>query len=524
MQKCSYCGAELPENSRFCGKCGSVQDTTATDAATSRSNTPQPYWTPEGGTLPASQPPYPYPVQQDTFPTPGSQPSWSPNTGSPATPPPPPPSTENEDERGGVPPWSPLYGAGLGADALMSGGQPYGYGAPVVQGTPQIGGVPSVAGSPTPYTNPPAGHLAQGPAYQSPSTYYPQAGQQPTYYPPQHQGTPDQHPQTAPHGHHAQHAQHLHHTAAGATKVAGTSGLKTVIIIVATVVVVAGGGIATAAYFLTRPQPLISITSNYNAGSTPAGANGTVLDINGQKFSGNSAITFLLDGNPAPGNPSAHSDSNGNFSAKVQITGAWSIGMHTLTARDASNYSTKNSVSVTIVPPGVAHTPGPNGAPPDDATFTISLSATGSYTGNQPFTRNETLHITGRPDPAGGTVCQDGDNGQQFTTQSTTLDTHLAFSETYSLTCQGSYKSGKVSYTETLTTDVITYTSSGVSCSLTTPRVNQQVTGTYTSQNTFSGTLTYGATPQSDFHCTQPNWYFYYVGGQGTWTGTVGGL
>lgn len=512
LLKCSYCGADLPENSRFCGKCGSVQDSTATDGATSRSNAQQPSWAPEGGTLPASQPPYTYPTP-DIYLTPGSQPSWSPNSGSPITPPPPPPPTENEEERRGIPPWSPQYGAALGADALMSGGQPYGYGAPSVQGTPQIGGVPRVSGTPTSYSNAPAGHLAQGPGYQSPISHYSQAGQQPTYYPPQ------QHPE-----HHVQHAQHGHHAAAGATKVAGASGVKTIIIVVVTVVVVAAGGIGAAAYFLNRPQPLISITSSYKVGSTLAGSNGTILHINGQKFSGNSAITFLLDGNPAPGNPSAHSDSNGNFSADVKITGAWSVGTHTLAARDASNYSTKNSVSVTIVQPGVAHTPGPNGAPPDDATFTISISAKGTYTSSQPFTRNETLRITGRPDPAGGTVCQDGDTGQQFSSSGVTLDTHIAFTETYSFSCKGSYKGGKVSYTETLVTNVITYTSTGVSCTLIAPQMNQQVTGSYTSQNTFTGTLVYGHTPQSDFHCTNPNSYFFYIGGNATWTGTVGGL
>ncbi len=517
MQKCSSCGAELPGNARFCGKCGSVQDTSATDGATSRSNTPQPYWTPEGGTLPASQPPAYIIPAPDTYSTPEGQAAWSPYSVSPGTPP-----SQNEDERRGVPSWSPLYGAGLGAEAVMSGGQPYGYGAPVVQGTPQIGGVPSVAGSPTPYTNSPAGHLAQGAGYQSPITHYAQAGQQPTYYPPPQQETPQQHPHLEQH---AQHVQHGRHAAAGATKVAGASGVKTIIIVVVIVVVVAGGGIGAAAYFLNRPQPLISISSNFKEGSTPVGASGTVLHINGQKFSSNSAITFLLDGHPAPGNPSAHSDSNGNFSADVKISNAWGIGTHVLTARDAGNNTTKNGVSVSIVQPGVAHTPGPNGAPPDDATFTISLSAQGTYNvNNQPFTHTETLQITGHPDPAGGTVCQASDNGKQSSTSGVTIDTHTSFTETYSYSCQGSYKSGKVTYTEMLITNVITYPSTGVSCTLTSPQMNQQATGSYTSQHTFSGTFVYGHTPQSDFHCTSPNAYFYYTGGQGTWTGTVGGL
>src|SRR5713226_9318751 len=129
MKNCSFCGAELPENTRFCGKCGSVQDATATDVATTRSNTPAPYWAPEGGTLPATSPPYAYPKST----APGN---WSPTIGSPATPPPPPPPppppTEDEEQRGAIPPWSPLYGAGLGADALMSSGQAYNAGAPVV--------------------------------------------------------------------------------------------------------------------------------------------------------------------------------------------------------------------------------------------------------------------------------------------------------------------------------------------------------------------------------------------------------
>src|SRR6266849_4112996 len=452
MKNCSFCGAELPENTRFCGKCGSVQDATATDVATIRSNTPTPYWTPEGGTLPATSPPYAYPTSA----APGN---WSPTTGSPATPPPPPPPTEDEEQRRAIPPWSPLYGTGLGADALMSSGQAYNAGAPVVQGTPQIGGVPNISGTPTPYTNAPIGHLAQGPAYQSPVSSYPYAGQQPTYYPPEQQGTPEQHPQYEPGKHHAQHtqhAQHLHHTAAGATKVAGGSAIKTIIIVVTTIVVVAAGGIGAAAYFLNRPQPLISITSDFKSGNTLAGASGTILHISGQKFSGNSAITFLLDGNAAPGNPSAQSDSNGSFRADVKITDAWSVGRHTLTARDASNYSTKNSVSVVVVPPGTANTPGPNGAPPDDATFTIDLSAKGTYNSvNQPFTRDEALHITGHPDPAGGTACLNGDDGQKFTSSGVTLDTHIAFNETYSFSCQGSYKSGNVTYTEMLLTDVI---------------------------------------------------------------------
>ena len=542
MQKCTNCGADLPENSRFCGKCGTVQDATATEAATTRSNTP-PYWT-EGGTLPASQPPYPYSTPEDgtlpasqppypyaaqeTFAAPGSQPSWSPTTGGPATPPPPPLPTEKDDERRGIPPWVPQYGAALGAEAMMGGGQPYGYGAPVVQGTPQIGGVPNVAGTPMPYANAPAGNPVQGPGYAGGVAHYPPGGQPATYYPPQ-QGTPAQPREAEQHGgqhaQHAQHAQHLHHAAAGATKVAGAGGLKTIVIVIATVVVVAAGGIGAAAFFLNRPQPVISATSKFKVGNTLAAADGTVLRISGQKFSGNSTITFLLDGNPAPGNPRAQSDANGSFSADVPVTAAWSIGTHTLTAKDAGNNATKNSISVMIVQPGTANTPGPNGAPPDDATFNLNLSVKGTYSlGNQPFTNSGTLHITGHPDPNGGTVCGDDDTGKPITTSNATLNNQTPFTETYSLSCQGSYKGGKVTYTEMILSAVITYTTSGVVCTMNGTHVFQQITGSYTAQNTFSGTLTYPGIPQSDFHCTNSSWYFYYVAGQGTWSGGVSGL
>src|SRR5947209_7287836 len=158
MQKCSSCGADIPENSRFCGKCGSVQNALATDATATRSNTPQPQsWAPQGGTIPATWSPY------SKYPAQGSAPVWFANVQAPTTPAPP-PAAENEDERRrGLPPWSPLSGAALGGDALLGSGQAYTPGAPVVPGTPQIGSVPSVAGSPTPYTNALVSHPVQGP-------------------------------------------------------------------------------------------------------------------------------------------------------------------------------------------------------------------------------------------------------------------------------------------------------------------------------------------------------------------------
>jgi hypothetical protein len=80
MQKCRYCGADLPENTRSWGRCGSVQDALVTDAAATGRNTPPQFWVPESGTIPASWPP------SSTVPVQGNMPAWSSNVQASATP------------------------------------------------------------------------------------------------------------------------------------------------------------------------------------------------------------------------------------------------------------------------------------------------------------------------------------------------------------------------------------------------------------------------------------------------------
>ncbi len=134
------------------------------------------------------------------------------------------------------------------------------------------------------------------------------------------------------------------------------------------------GGSAITAYMLTRPKPVMTVTSDYRVGSTHAGATGSVLHISAYSFTGSSAITFLLDIVPITSNQLVSSDANGIVRTALMITTAWAVGKHTLTAKDASGYMTKAGVPVVIVPQGQAHTPGPNGAPPDDMSFTLSAS------------------------------------------------------------------------------------------------------------------------------------------------------
>lgn len=535
MRKCRYCGTDLPENSRFCGKCGRDQDALATDAAT-RSTTPppSPSRTFEGGTIPATWPPY----------------STNPPQGSATA-------------------WSPLYDAALGGDVMLSSGQASPPGAPFVQGTPQIGGVPTVVGSPTPYLNAPAsnpamgagnaapvGHPVQGPAHmpagnpppvarnpapvghpvQGPGTLpvtHPIHRPQPMPHPTEPPGMQEHHHPHGPHHHHGhptQHepdrhrshfTEHKPHRLARVPKVAGGSSVKTIILVATAVVVVAAGVIVAAAHFIAHPPPSISITSSFTVGATPAGAPGTILHVSGQNFSSDTAITFLLDGHVAPGNAGTRSDSNGNFNTGITITSAWSSGTHTLTAKDTSNNSPQNGVSIAVVHPGQANTPGPDGAPPDDASFRlrVSLQSSDPYVG-EPFASNPVLIITGHPDPRGGTVCSPDDDGQSFTHNGTTVNSGAPFTETDTASCTGTYKTGQISYTETDTSVHILWQSNGVNinCVLNNPAVVLQLTGAYAGHNTFSGTINYPYVPYS---CDTQNYSFYQEAVQGTWTGTI---
>lgn len=316
-----------------------------------------------------------------------------------------------------------------------------------------------------------------------------------------------------------------HHKTSSTPKVLGGSAVKWVIIVVITVVVLGAVGAGVAAYFLTRPQPVISVISDYKVGAMPAGSIGTVLHVSGQRFSGNSLITFLLDGVPAAGTKHAQSGANGTVQADLVITSAWSVGNHTLTARDASGYTTNNGMLVVIVPQGQANTPGPLGAPPDDASFTLNISIQAQVESlGKSFTPQENAAIAGHPDPAGGTVCLSGDNGQPQVFSGVTLNTGIPYRETATYSCTGTYEAGKLSYTETLSSDTIVFASNGISstCKLNGPHVSQQLSGSYTSPNTFHGTVSFIAIPTSLYKCQQGDHFFHY-GAQGTWTGQIAG-
>lgn len=299
--------------------------------------------------------------------------------------------------------------------------------------------------------------------------------------------------------------------------VARPRNLLRILLIVVVVVVLVGGG--TLVYLLTRPQPVISLTSPYHVGSTPADATtGMGFQVKGQKFSTNSAITFLLDGAPLAGNTTVQSDSSGNISTDLTVTDTWSVGSHTLTARDASNYTTQSGIAVVIVQPGEADTPGPNGAPPNDKSFNLAITIQRhSVKTNQEFSSlQQTIIITGQADPAGGTVCRSMDNGQSQTYDGTLNGGSISYHETYVETCSGTYKGGKLSYTQMVTSDQYSL-SDGSTCTANSSYPYEQLEGTFTGAKSISGNFNLGVitAPCSDGGTLR-------VGAEsGTWTGQV---
>lgn len=316
---------------------------------------------------------------------------------------------------------------------------------------------------------------------------------------------------------------------AAAGKTAAAAVLKWTLLLLTTLVVVGAAGGALL-YVLARPQPTIALHSLYHVGSILAGSPGTSLQFTGQHFTRNSTITFLLDNGDAPGAPRVSSDSQGSVNVALPITAAWPQGRHLLTARDADGNSPQAGVTIQIVARGQAHTPGPAGAPPDDASFQVNMQFQGMYNqGGGPFSGSDTEIVTGRPDPAGGHVCQPQDNGQPHQYTNHTLDTGIPETQTAVYACAGTYRGGTLNLTETLLSDTVQLNDHGaqIICHLLHPGVDELLTGTYTAQGEFNGTLTYPGIPRTNFSCTTgpfASFYFFLYSGSGTWTGTVSAL
>ena len=308
MRYCDYCGAEIPENARFCGICGRIPGEVP-KSVTSIMNP-----SPLNLTPPATPPLY-------------INPSFAPIEGTP--------SDQQDGEMTMKTNWSQeeefnpqawLYHdrrsdeyqtigpEGIAPLAAGGPGQIAASNVPAVPGTPQIGNVPAMQGTPQMGSGPAVQgtpHLAAG-HVQTPSSAAPQQAWAWEHHatPPHNQATHQQHSMSpeqhhpahkpgwkhrherAEHGHaqtHHAHRFHLgraHHTGMATTSKTATGiAAKWAIILLAAVVVMASGGII----FVLASSPSLSLSSSGTV------AVGGILQLHGRGFVPGGSITLTVD-------------------------------------------------------------------------------------------------------------------------------------------------------------------------------------------------------------------------------------
>ncbi len=204
----------------------------------------------------------------------------------------------------------------------------------------------------------------------------------------------------------------------------------------------------------------------------------------------------------------------------MNITTAWTLGDHSITAKDNQGNTTKAGAPVKIVHPGEAQTPGPHGAPTDSATFSIAVTiqATDTGTGEKStFTLNLTV--------SNGKVCDNTwDTGQPKTQQLDITDVNSGkqlgtATETVTYTCSGTYKSGQLTYQEHDTSDTYTLSDGGY-CVTATPRIHISLKGTFSSASSISGTY---SSDRQNINCPRINTFYLTSvnAATGTWTGVA---
>src|SRR6266571_2803028 len=310
MQRCQFCGSELPVNARFCGNCGNMlpdSGMTVTDITN-----PPATGIPDPQTPPLfSSPLYPN-IQssgmgwQDSDSTLRTR--WSVEDMERVNP----QFTDRKtDDKEAVFPDLLLPGM-----LAMQGQMPSPAQAPMVQGTPQVGGVPSVQGTPAAPGNVPQSipGPAHGAASSAPSNapqeaqsipIHHQPVQHPWHQPPPHHYQPVHHPQPTPPPHVLEHKHHhtgpllrthkprtsrLHHPAAVTSKAGMGVVSKWLIITIAALVVIGSSSIILAhAMMPVTPSPVLSISG------TNVVRDGAILHLHGQGFQPGDGVTLTID-------------------------------------------------------------------------------------------------------------------------------------------------------------------------------------------------------------------------------------
>ncbi|MBX5456989.1 MAG: hypothetical protein IRZ31_08815 [Thermogemmatispora sp.] len=265
-------------------------------------------------------------------------------------------------------------------------------------------------------------------------------------------------------------------------------------------------------------QPTINVESKYSVGSTPAAATGTQLYVSGQHFAPSAKVNFALDGQVLAGSSSQGTSNNqGGLAVYLSVSNLWPLGSHQLTAIDTSTNKKTAGVTVVIVPQGQAHTPGPHGAPPDDADFQLNVQIRGKDSNGQMISSSLQLVVTGQPDPAGGTVCASDDDQLAHTYDGSVQG--VPYHQRWISRCEGTYKQGQIRYTRLMVEDSYVFTKDGtqITCTAQASFVAMTLVGSFTSSQGASGDYQSPYTPlQCDHGATD-----YLPSATGTWTAVL---
>ncbi len=301
MQRCEFCGSDLPVNAQFCGNCGhplpngimSATDITYPPATGDPAPQTPPLF---------SSPSYPniqgtgmgWEGTDATFRT-----SWSTvdmESVNPQF------SDHKTDENEAVLPDLLLPGM-----LAMQGQMPASAQAPMIQGTPQVGGVPFIHGTPVvPGNAPPsvpglahgAGSptSAQAPGWEaqhrpeSPPHHY-QAVHHPQPTPPPHELEHQHHHRhhTGPLRDHRPHTSRLHRSATVTSKTGMRLASKWLIVALTAIVIIGSGSIILVHALMPAIPPGLTITG------TSVVRDGGILHLHGQGFQPGDSITLTID-------------------------------------------------------------------------------------------------------------------------------------------------------------------------------------------------------------------------------------
>ncbi len=393
MKYCENCKSQLPEEARFCGKCGAVNDIPA-DGQTRISNVqridPSGAQALAGISLPGIDPNSPIPAFM-------SGPQWhsymekqvQPGSDSPAA-----PFVDDDEERR-------RRAALLGMGLVELGAFPQGGSVPFVQSTPQVGSVPSVQGTPQVPGSAWQGGMEGVPFQVTPNT--PPAQMSPPVSPTPHLPSTSSPTLTL----------HTHHPPSGSSSGSSPNHgcAPTLIIAAITIPLVIIASIIGLGLTLFAPSLSLSGSNSVTSGGT--------LHLHGSHFLPGGSIELTLDATtpvfvvgpqfthdvsfadhshqaahslaqisaqlymPSAGNNTINARSDGTFDVTITIMPSWSSGQHTI---DASEALTHRGASLSFTILGPFTTPSPTQSP----------TVTGSVTSKTPTqTPSSTAPSTG---------------------------------------------------------------------------------------------------------------------------------